>query len=95
MAVIVKGMEMPENCLRCGFNYDEMICNATGKELDWVSYTERRMPDCPLVELKFEIDGKNYAEHLISDKKCEIEDPNIEKFFEEIRKHKKHKKDPP
>ena len=48
MSVVVKGMETPKNCVdcyleRCG------ICIPTGKvmSMSW----ERRLDDCPLVEL--------------------------------------------
>ena len=58
MSILIKGMQMPENCSDCPLNYDMMSCSITGTR--WWSDTmvlmdfdcqESRLYDCPLVEL--------------------------------------------
>ena len=50
MSVVVKGMEMPENCMSCdietSYNYCPRLCRDTS-DIRW----DKRFDDCPLVEL--------------------------------------------
>ena len=57
-SVIVKGMEMPQNCSDCPLNYNQMSCSVTGT--GWWSDTmvlmdfdscKERLYNCPLVEI--------------------------------------------
>lgn len=48
MSVLIKGMEMPKNCLWCPLQYIG-ICQVTKKDVN--SDLGRRADDCPLVEL--------------------------------------------
>lgn len=61
MSVLIKGMDMPNNCLECNFEYDCMMCKITGTSFIWGEdgkertgfyEEEQRLPDCPLVEVK-------------------------------------------
>ncbi len=58
-SVLIKGMEMPNNCQDCPLNYDQMACIVTGTR--WWSDTivlmnfdseKERLYDCPLIEVK-------------------------------------------
>ena len=46
MSVIIKGMEMPENCLRCPIREMD-YCQVTSKPCTWTE----RPPHCPLENL--------------------------------------------
>lgn len=48
MSILIKGMEMPKNCLWCPLQYIG-ICQVTKKDVN--SDLGRRADDCPLVEL--------------------------------------------
>lgn len=64
MSVLIKGMEMPKNCYDCQFEYDCILCRATGNSFiyrsaedgGYVDFCETRMPDCPLVEVPIDYD---------------------------------------
>lgn len=47
MSVIVKGMDMPENCNYCRFNYDR-LCHAARQSFSEHEKINGRLPDCPL-----------------------------------------------
>ncbi len=51
MSVIVKGMQMPENCPECRFNKQSGFCSA--KPPEFAGYTDDwgKQEWCPLVEL--------------------------------------------
>lgn len=55
MSVLIKGMEMPENCFECPLNTDYVMCgyyemcDKTAKTLE--SDYDRRPDACPLVEV--------------------------------------------
>lgn len=59
MSILIKGMEMPTRCADCPFEYDSMLCKATGKsfiyrsaaEGGYIDFCDTRMPDCPLIEI--------------------------------------------
>ena len=51
MSVIVKNMEMPENCSVCDLCYDAVWCIGTGEGMDYEKWDKERRPDCPLIEL--------------------------------------------
>lgn len=62
MAVLIKGMEMPENCGECPFykkgfalpDYHR-FCTITKKEMvqdAWVKFYKERHESCPLVEIR-------------------------------------------
>ena len=48
MSVIIKGMEMPENCYYCDLGIYEYPCGFTNQEH---LCEDGRPPDCPLVEV--------------------------------------------
>ena len=50
MSILIKGMEMPKNCLWCDLNYDGYRCSITGDGTLSVDDNERH-PNCPLIEL--------------------------------------------
>lgn len=56
MAILIKGMEMPRNCMACDFEQvDEYElsteCSLIYKGHTYKCRTEGRLPDCPLVEI--------------------------------------------
>lgn len=48
MSILIKGMDMPESCLCCAFNYDLFQCLITGETTICLDYDERPI-NCPLV----------------------------------------------
>ena len=49
MSIIIKGMDMPEDCLKCPcFNGEFVVCNVAGIDL---SVYHALHEDCPLVEI--------------------------------------------
>ena len=71
MSVIVKGMEMPENCQECDL-YIEDACYAKGYR-DYRSIMDKSKPDdCPLVELPEKhgrlVDADKLADLLLKEK---------------------------
>ena len=64
--VLIKGMEMPTNCLDCStkINPDERRCNYDGHifEETLSKITTRRDENCPLAELEpvYKKDGRRY-----------------------------------
>ena len=49
MSFIVKGMDIPKNCLECSYSIErENICSITGGGCDW---NYKRSPHCPLIEI--------------------------------------------
>ena len=59
MSIVVRGMEMPDNCEDCAIQYDYMDCPVCGD--GWYSSNNQkrgfnpeteRLPECPLFELK-------------------------------------------
>lgn len=58
MSVLIKGIEMPNNCSECNFEYDQMRCQVTGYNWYDQEYLDigfdpniERLPECPLAEL--------------------------------------------
>ena len=63
MTILIKGMEMPENCEKCPFlDYEEGFCFASGEKIKsgwYVStlysgspeFNTMRNPKCPLIEV--------------------------------------------
>ena len=59
MSVLVKGMEMPENCRDCEFwcmyrNSHRMYCKSINRQLEADEENEigkKRLSDCPLIEV--------------------------------------------
>ncbi len=57
MSILIKGGKMPKNCKECPlvtWEYENLLCGVDGKYLsyDWDNkLSERRHPDCPLVEI--------------------------------------------
>ena len=51
MSVIVKGMEMPENCEQCILQSDAGFCLAMPKNFCGYTETDKRADFCPLVAL--------------------------------------------
>ena len=52
MSILIKGMEMPENCAECPcrmIGYTQDYCNVLGKFIDFAVGSEGRREDCPLV----------------------------------------------
>lgn len=50
MAVLIKGMEMPQNCQSCNF-YNGLGCKATGMMFSMFYNVATRRGDCPLIEV--------------------------------------------
>lgn len=53
MSVLIKGMEMPQNCDACPMLYEYRFCALTddhASSIEW-KIEEKRMPNCPLVEI--------------------------------------------
>ena len=50
--MIQLNIDMPETCADCPCNDDYYRCGATGNEFDFPSFNDRRMDDCPLIEVK-------------------------------------------
>jgi len=51
MSVLVKGMEMPENCLNCDINTSYNYCPILRRDTSDIRY-DKRFDDCPIVEVK-------------------------------------------
>ena len=53
MSVLIKGMNMPENCLWCqfhgfaGYKNESIVCSLTGQSEEQLS----NVPNCPIVEV--------------------------------------------
>ena len=83
MSVLVKGMEMPTRCADCPFEYDSMLCRATGNsfiyrsaaEGGYVDFCDTRMPDCPLADVREDMDMVDlacwYDENILYPKRIE------------------------
>lgn len=50
MAVLIEGMEMPQNCQSCNF-YNGLGCKATGRMFAMFYNVAVRRSDCPLIEV--------------------------------------------
>lgn len=53
MSVLIKGMKMPKNCDACPMLYEYRFCELTddhASSIEWKT-EEKRMPNCPLIEL--------------------------------------------
>ena len=56
MSILIKGMEMPKNCMDCPMNYDSIDCvlvfdiSLRDKDNEFM-YEDKRHPKCPLIEL--------------------------------------------
>lgn len=53
MSVLIKGMKMPQNCDSCPMLYEYRFCALTddhASSIEW-KMEEKRMPNCPLIEL--------------------------------------------
>lgn len=48
MNIIIKGMDMPENCNYCRFNYDT-LCHAARQSFFTHKKINGKLEDCPLV----------------------------------------------
>lgn len=61
MSVLIKDMEMPENCKKCRcswYDFTRLFCEADGKPwgLEVTEYADRRHPNCPLIEIPCDYD---------------------------------------
>ena len=53
MSVLIKGLKMPQNCDACPMLYEYRFCALTddhASSIEW-KIEEKRMPNCPLIEL--------------------------------------------
>ena len=53
MSILIKGMKMPQNCDACPMLYEYRFCALTddhASSIEW-KMEEKRMPNCPLIEL--------------------------------------------
>lgn len=53
MGVYIKGLKMPKNCDACPMLYEYRFCSLTddhASSIEWKT-EEKRMPNCPLIEL--------------------------------------------
>lgn len=57
MSVLIKDMQMPDNCSECQLEYDQMMCPIAGRWYEQSNLdigfdpNKDRLPECPLVEL--------------------------------------------
>lgn len=57
MSILIKGMQMPDNCSECQLEYDQMMCPIAGRWYEQSNLdigfdpNKDRLPECPLVEL--------------------------------------------
>lgn len=51
MSVLIKGMEMPDNCEQCVFQSDAGFCIAMPMNFCGYTETDKRAEWCPLVDL--------------------------------------------
>ena len=52
MSIVVRGMEMPENCRECPLQYDYLHCSVRHCIKLTVENEDKRDKNCPLFELK-------------------------------------------
>lgn len=55
MSVVIRGMKMPTSCSECAccgyYGKGDHVCDITGKEVVYELSLEKRLDDCPLIEL--------------------------------------------
>jgi len=55
MSIIIRGMEMPTSCSECAlcgyYGKGDHVCDITGKDVVYELSLEKRLDDCPLVEI--------------------------------------------
>jgi hypothetical protein len=53
MSVLIKGLKMPKNCDACPMFYECRLCALTDDHAESIGWKteEKRMPNCPLIEL--------------------------------------------
>ena len=56
MSILIKGMEMPENCRDCGIEQEGFWCGALDGYQNTRCFTNERREDCPLVEVPVDYD---------------------------------------
>lgn len=52
MAVLIKDMQIPENCQKCPFVYDSSFCMITGERVDEEECEKSRLDSCPLIPIE-------------------------------------------
>ena len=56
MSILIKGMEMPENCADCNFStwngFESVYCDVNAEFIPRKEWEEKRQNWCPLVEIK-------------------------------------------
>lgn len=62
MSILIKGMEMPENCVDCGIYWDG--CPVWEFENIDKDYSEKRAPNCPVVPVPFHKIVKTNADRI-------------------------------
>lgn len=65
MSILIRGMEMPENCDKCPFNYDLMDCMAASHTIR-INF-DTRPKECPLIEVPAPHGRLIDADELIND----------------------------
>ena len=50
--IIIKTVNMPDNCLDCCFCYDNMSCIITGDRMNFANYDSQKAVTCPLLDLE-------------------------------------------
>lgn len=51
MSVLIKDMNIPENCYDCPFNYDYISCMASDEDVRVFLMDNERAKNCPLIKL--------------------------------------------
>ena len=58
MSVLIKNMRIPTSCSECSccgyYGIGDHVCDITGKDVEYEPSLEKRLDDCPLVELPAE-----------------------------------------
>lgn len=49
-------LPMPKSCAECFAEYDYINCQITGKHLEYATFDEKRMENCPLKERRIAYD---------------------------------------
>lgn len=73
MSVLVKGMDMPENCEQCVLQSDAGFCLAMPKNFCGYTETDKRADFCPLVALPDKHGRLMDADKLIEQMKADAE----------------------
>ena len=80
MAVLIKGMEMPESCWKCPFMYARVYCVVKSKLIfddDEYSELNKRYDGCPLAEVP-----ESHGRLIDADKLKSYWEPDHSRYFD-------------